>query len=125
MAADGASIVDRVYSMLVNLRADTGKPASKRDIHRALCSRNVSPVQVYEALRYLRSIGKVNTPAHGLFEPAGTQDRAVSLTDIPGGRIKLEIGDALIEFTAGEWERLAKYAAGHIMQPTRQMRAGA
>ena len=113
--ADRASIVDRVYSALVRLHADTGRPANKAATHRALNDSDVSLAQVYEALRSLRAACRVDSPAHGLFQPAAeiVQDRAFSLTDLPSGRTKFEIGEHLIEFSPGEMARMGPYFAGH------------
>ena len=120
MAEDGIGIIDRVYVALVKLHAHTGRPAGKGEVYRAMTCPDVTPVQVYEALRSLRAMGQVESPGYGRFRPVGDtpQDRAISFTDIPGGRIKLEIGDILIEFTSGEWERVLRYGMGHIMQVT-------
>lgn len=113
-----ASILDRVYLTLLKLRTSTGKPAAKIAIHSALASPDVTVAQVYEALRGLRRQGRVTSSGYGLFSPAdiAAPDRAFSLTDLPDGGTKLEIGEHLVEFTPGEWARFVPYAAGHAIK---------
>lgn len=121
---DQASILDRVYLTLLKLRTNTSKPAGKIAIHAALACAETTVAQVYEALKGLRRQGRVISVGYGLYSPADAQSsgRAFSLTDMPDGGTKLEIGECLVEFTAGEWARFAPYAAGHAQTARRKAR---
>lgn len=62
--------------------------------------------------------GKVRRVVNGVFEavPPAAEDRAVSMTFVPGGGGKLEVGDACIDLTLRELRMVGLATAGVVMQ---------
>ncbi|WP_155742561.1 hypothetical protein [Variovorax paradoxus] len=62
--------------------------------------------------------GRLRRVVHGVFEavPPAAEDRAVSMTFVPGGGGKLEVGDACIDLTLRELRMVGLATAGVVMQ---------
>lgn len=73
--------------------------------------------QVDEAVKSLRDKNLIRTTTPGYFEPIDqTVDRAVSVTSLPMGRWKLELGDSICEnITPREALAIGKLMAGMVL----------
>lgn len=72
--------------------------------------------QVDEAVKALKEKSLIRSTTPGYFEPVDQSlDRAISATYLPMGRVKLEVGDELSEYTPREWLQIAKLAAGALL----------
>lgn len=62
--------------------------------------------------------GRLRRVMSGVFEavPAGPEDRAISITHLPGGFAKLEIGDVCVELSLREVRMVAMATAGVSLQ---------
>lgn len=62
--------------------------------------------------------GRVRRVVNGIFEPVlgAPEDRAVSITHLPGGGVKLEIGDTCIDLTLRETRMVGMATAGVALQ---------
>lgn len=62
--------------------------------------------------------GRVRRVVNGIFEPVlgAPEDRAVSITHLPGGGVKLEIGDFCIDLTLRETRMVGMATAGVALQ---------
>ncbi|NDZ11501.1 hypothetical protein C7T35_01350 [Variovorax sp. WS11] len=62
--------------------------------------------------------GRVRRVVNGIFEPVpdAPEDRAVSVTHLPGGGVKLEIGDTCIDLTLRETRMVGMATAGVALQ---------
>jgi hypothetical protein len=71
---------------------------------------------VDEQVERLKADGLIRTLYAGVYEPIDQmEDRAISTTALPRGRMKLEIGDLVIDLTPRECLALAKQFAGHLL----------
>jgi hypothetical protein len=71
-----------------------------------------------DRLTHLVNVGQVIRRQRGVFEPAMTHPaaRAISKTILPGGLVKIEIGDEVITLTPRENRALGDLMAGAGMQ---------
>ncbi len=70
---------------------------------------------VDEHVKNLRESGKINMIVGGFYEPADTMpERLVSVTILPMGRYKIEIGDLVNDISGREAFSLAKMMAGQL-----------
>lgn len=77
---------------------------------------HLTQCQVDESIKRLKERDMIRSTTPGYFEPVDqTVDRAISATYLPMGRVKLEIGDEVCDFTPREWLQVAKLAAGAIL----------
>jgi hypothetical protein len=62
--------------------------------------------------------GRVRRVVNGIFEPVlgAPEDRAVSVTHLPGRTVKLEIGDVCIDLTLRETRMVGMATAGVALQ---------
>lgn len=70
-----------------------------------------------DRIKYLRSIGRIRLAGgnvSGVYEPSEDplDDRAVTISYLPGGRVKFEVGDSAILLTKGEAKAGAMGLAG-------------
>lgn len=71
---------------------------------------------VDEQVDWLKTNGLVRALMPGLFEPIDqTDDRLVSTTSLPRGRLKVEVGDEVLTLTPREALALAKQMAGVLL----------
>ncbi len=70
---------------------------------------------VDERIKDLKAQNLIRCDVPGFYEPVDqTVDRPVSTTSMPFGRLKIEIGDFLVELTPREAVRLAEQVAGQL-----------
>jgi hypothetical protein len=70
---------------------------------------------VDESIKTLKADGLIRMDVPGFYEPVDqTVDRMVSVTNMPLGRVKVEIGEVLLVLTPREWFELARFAAGQL-----------
>ena len=75
----------------------------------------LSKTTVDERIKDLKADGLIRSDVPGFYEPVdNTVDRMVSVTNMPHGRVKLEIGDSLLVLTPREVFELAKFLAGTL-----------
>lgn len=73
----------------------------------------VNLVNLKEHLDALLESGHIERPERGIYRIVNIQEaRAVTCTALPDGRVKLEIGDNLIELTPPEQRMLGRMMAG-------------
>lgn len=71
---------------------------------------------VDEQVKRLKEDGRIRALFNGLFEPIDTtEDRPVSTTSMARGRMKLEVGDVVLDLTPRESLAIAKQFAGHLV----------
>lgn len=116
---DGAAKVsstDLVYRAIVDFR-EVGKVASRTTIQQAT---NLPLTVIDDRVKHLKAIGRIRLAGNvsGLYEPTEDrdEDRAVSTTILPTGRVKLEIGDAVIEVSMREARHIGAAFAGFVLQ---------
>lgn len=77
---------------------------------------------VDEQVDRLKTDGLIRALYNGVYEPVDqTEDRAISTTSLPRGRMKLEIGDHVIDLTPRECMAIAKQFAGTLLAFARPM----
>lgn len=95
-----------------------GKAATRQSISQMT---NLPVSIVDDRVKYLRSIGRVRLAGGnvaGVYEPAEDpmDDRAVSCTILPNGRVKLELGDKIVEMTQREASHVGALLHGITVQ---------
>jgi hypothetical protein len=105
---------DQVFEAILSLR-EKGQTASRTAI---IAASRMPDTIVDGCLRRLREDGRIVSPVRGMFIPVGQHREAqpVSLTVLPDGMAKLEIGDALIELTPRERQLLGDVIAPSSLQ---------
>ena len=92
--------------------------ASNRSAGRTIIS-NMTGLKmtiVDDHIKRLKDDGRIRLVVNGVFEPVEiTQDRAISSTVVPGGGVKLEIGDVCIDLTPRECRNLVAVVGGHVL----------
>ena len=110
------SSTDLVYRAIVEAR-ETGRVASRQTIQVAT---NLPLTVVDDRVKHLKSIGMIRLAGNvaGIFEPTEDQDedRAISTTILANGRVKLEIGDAVIEVSMREARKISAAFGGFALQ---------
>lgn len=77
---------------------------------------------VDEQIDRLKTDGLIRPLYNGVYEPVDqTEDRPISTTSLPRGRMKLEIGDHVIDLTPRECLAIAKQFAGTLFAFARPM----
>ena len=75
---------------------------------------------VDDHIKRLKDDGIIRLVVNGIFEPCEIEeDRAVSFTFVPKGKVKLEIGDIVVELTMREARTIAMGSAGVSLLFTR------
>ena len=114
--AKRVSSTDAVLQAIVDAR-EYGRVSSRRTIAEATA---LPMAVVDDRIKYLKTIGKVRNAGAiaGLFEPEEdrSEDRAVSLTILPNGRVKLEIGSHVLDLSMREARHIGAAAAGFCLQ---------
>ncbi|MDR3158603.1 MAG: hypothetical protein LBU11_06260 [Zoogloeaceae bacterium] len=105
---------DQVFEAILSLR-DKGQMATRDAV---ITAARMRPTLVDGCLRRLREDGRIVSPVRGVFVPVAQHREAqpVSLTVLPDGMAKLEIGDALIELTPRERQLLGDVIAPSSLQ---------
>jgi hypothetical protein len=108
-AADEPRITNTelVYRAIVDCR-EQGEAATRHSVAKRT---GLAVAAVDDRVKYLRSVGQIRLAGghvHGVYEPTEERkdDRAVSGTILPNGRVKFEIGEFIVEMT----QREAKHA---------------
>jgi hypothetical protein len=101
---------EQVVNAIANLQAVGATPTRK-----TIAEEAGLPLSVIDwHLRAQRDLGRIHSPANAVWNVVHQQheDRAISCTHLPGGRIKLEIGDACIEMSLREGRMVAMATGG-------------
>lgn len=110
------SSTDLVMRSIVEHR-EMGRIASRATIREAT---NLPLTVIDDRVKYLKAIGRIRLAGNvaGIFEPCDDreEDRAISTTILPNGRVKLEIGDSVIEVTMREARHIGAAFAGFALQ---------
>lgn len=103
-----------IYQALVDL-ANANKTATRQTIMEAT-GLNYSIVDDHIKRRIVD--GSVRRVVNGVFElvPNAPEDRSISLTQLPGGACKLEVGDVCLDLTLRETRMVGIATAGAVMQ---------
>ncbi len=112
------SMRDVVYKCVVDL-CEHNQCASRARIV-ALTGYKMSSVD--GCVDSLREDGLIRTVFPGAYEPVDlTEDRPISSTVMSRGRVKLEVGDVVLDLTPRESLALAKLFAGTLLAFSRPM----
>lgn len=108
---------DLVLRSVIELR-EFGQVATRKSVAKAT---NLPLTTVDDRIKHLRAIGKVRLAGghvHGCYEPTEDRmdDRSVSTTTMPNGRVKAEIGDHVVELTQREAASLGAQLWGISLQ---------
>lgn len=110
------STTELVYRCIAEFR-ETGRVASRATIRERT---NLPLTIVDERVKHLKAIGRIRLAGNvaGIFEPTVDQseDRAISTTILPNGRVKLEIGDSVIEVSLREARHIGAAFGGFALQ---------
>jgi hypothetical protein len=110
------SSTELVYRHIHEAR-ETGRVASRRTISEGT---GLPMTVVDDRVKHLKAIGRIRLAGDvaGLFEPTldRDEDRSISATIIANGRVKLEIGDAVIEVSMREARHIGALFAGIALQ---------
>lgn len=83
---------------------------------RIIAITGLKPATVDEQVERLKDDGLIRALYAGVYEPIDTlEDRAISTTALPRGRMKLEVGDVVLDLTPRECLAIAKQFAGTLL----------
>lgn len=104
---------EQVYVVILDrYTGNPPRPTSKNDVMRVL---NATWQQVDGHFDRLIMRDRIRNVAAGFFIPTNVfQDRSVSLTTVPGGRHKLEIGEHVVELSPRELSDLVALGFGLV-----------
>ena len=108
---DNTDSTERVYSAVLDIFKESGRPAEcKKIFERA----GVTPVMGTDRLRALTDGRRLNRQGRGTYLPSQIfrEDESVSVTSLPGGMVKIEKGDAVSDWTPGEIKALGRMVGG-------------
>lgn len=99
-----------IWETILQLEND-GRLITRRNLREVT---GLSYEQIDESIKRLETQGKVIKAGGGLIEvvPLYPPERVQSVTPLPDGRVKWEMGDVLVEFTPTEIDRHAMLFAG-------------
>ena len=99
-----------IWETILQLEND-GRLITRRNLREVT---GLSYEQIDESIKRLESSGKVIKAGGGLIEvvPLYPPERVQSVTPLPDGRVKWEMGDVLVEFTPTEIDRHAMLFSG-------------
>jgi biotin operon repressor len=99
-----------VWETILQLHND-GRLITRRNLREVT---GLSYEQIDESIKRLETAGKVIKAGGGLIEvvPLYPAERVQSVTPLPDGRVKWEMGDVLVEFTPTEIDRHAMLFSG-------------
>lgn len=103
-----------IYQAIVDL-GESNKVATRQVLMETL---GLTYAIVDDHVKRMIEDGRVRRVVAGVFEavPPAAEDRAVSMTFVPGGGGKLEVGDACIDLTLRELRMVGLATAGVVMQ---------
>lgn len=107
------SSTERIYQAIKDLQ-DRGRIATRQ----VLVTMTGLPMTIIDdRLKFLCSIGRVRRPVNGVFEADDVgEERATSATVLPNGRVKLEIGEHVLELSPREFRNIGALGAGFTLQ---------
>lgn len=115
-SAKKVSSTDQVYQSVWEAR-ERGRVATRQTIQ---AETGLALTIVDDRVKHLKAVGKIRLAGGlaGAFEPTEDrdEDRAISHTILPNGRIKLEIGDAVIDLSMREAKNIGLSFAGFALQ---------
>ena len=102
---------ETIFQTIVDLRG-VNRVATRQVIAELT---NLKMSIVDDHIKRMKDDGRIRMVVNGVFEPveADKEDRAVSATFMPNGRVKLEIGDNVLDLSMREG-RMAGLALGGI-----------
>lgn len=110
------SSTERVYRSIMEFR-ETGRVASRATLQAAT---GLPLTVVDERVKYLKAVGRIQLAGNvaGIFEPTQDRadDRAQSVTYLPSGKVKYEIGDHVLELSQREARAAGALFAGFALQ---------
>lgn len=110
------SSTEQVYRSIVEFR-ETGRVASRRTIAEAT---DLPLTIVDDRVKHLKGVGLIRLAGDvaGIFEPTEDRadDRAQSVTFMPTGRVKYEIGDTVLDLSQREARAAGALFAGFALQ---------
>lgn len=103
-----------IYQCIVDL-TNTNRVAT-RQVVSSMTGLKMSIVD--DHVKRLKADGKIHSPVAGVFEPVEDApiDRAVSVTYLSNGRVKLEVGDECLDLTLREASSVGAATAGAGMK---------
>jgi hypothetical protein len=114
--AKKVSSTDQVYQSIWDAR-ERGRVATRQTIR---TETGLALTIVDDRVKHLKAIGRIQLAGGlaGAYEPTEDrdEDRAISHTILPNGRIKLEIGDAVIDLSMREAKNIGLSFAGFALQ---------
>lgn len=110
------STTDIVYRCIVEHR-ETGRVASRSTIQQAT---GLPLTIIDDRIKHLKAVGQIRLAGNvaGVFEPTEDRndDRPQSVTYLPNGRVKYEIGDAVLEMSQREARHAGVLFGGFALQ---------
>lgn len=114
--APKVSSTDLVYRCIVEHR-ETGRIASRATIQ---ASTSLPLTIIDDRIKHLKAIGRIRLAGNvaGIFEPTEDrdEDRPQSVTFLPNGRVKYEIGDSVLEMSQREARQAGVLFGGFALQ---------
>lgn len=114
--AKKVSTTDAVFQSIWEAR-ERGQVASRSTIQ---AETRLPLTIVDDRIKHLKAVGKIRLAGNvpGIFEPCEDrgEDRAISHTILPNGRVKLEIGDNCIDVSMREAKNIGLSFAGFALQ---------
>lgn len=114
MESKASTTGEQVITAMRDLR-DRGKIATRQVLADML---NVRLSIVDDHIKRLKDAERVSSPVNGVFELVDPRepDRAVSATYLPDGRVKIEVGDDLLNLSLRETQLLNMATGGVFLQ---------
>ena len=105
---------EQIYQAVVDL-AQTGRIASRETVAQVV---NLPMGIVDDHLKRLVNDERLKRPARGVYESvaAAPEDRAISVTVLPTGRVKLEVGDEVLDLSFREARAIGASMVGFTFQ---------
>lgn len=114
--AKKVSSTDAVFQSIWEAR-ERGQVASRSTIQ---AETQLPLTIVDDRIKHLKGVGKIRLAGNvpGIFEPCDdrAEDRAISHTILPNGKVKLEIGDDVLELSMREAKNIGLSFAGFALQ---------
>lgn len=110
------STTELVYRSVVEHR-ETGRACSRQSLAQAT---SLPLTIVDDRVKFLKNVERIRLAGGvpGIFEPTEdrSEDRAISTTIMPNGKVKLEIGDSVLELSMREARHLGAAFGGFALQ---------
>ncbi|HEY8356331.1 MAG TPA: hypothetical protein VIL30_02620 [Ramlibacter sp.] len=110
------SSTEQVYRSIVEHR-EMGRACSRATLRDAT---GLPLTIVDDRVKHLKNVGRIRLAGGvaGIFEPSEdrSEDRAISTTIMPNGRVKVEIGDTVLDLSMREARNLGAAMGGFALQ---------